>query len=179
MTNTTMLEGNYREIGRTLDFLAELGVPTVGLNALIYSGKGKEVGTGLSEDQLEPLLETAQEKTDRAGQRLIWYTPTTYCQFNPLEHDLGVKGCTAALYNMCVEPDGGVIPCQSYYQQLGDLLRDPWESIWQHPLSVQLRERQGLPEECAHCGLLFECGGGCPLSRQEQPLQVTAQSPIP
>lgn len=179
MTNTTMLEGNYREIGRTLDFLAELGVPTVGLNALIYSGKGKQVGTGLGEDQLEPLLEIAQEKTDRAEQRLIWYTPTTYCQFNPLEHDLGVKGCTAALYNMCVEPDGGVIPCQSYYQQLGDLLRDPWESIWHHPLAVQLRERRGLPEECAHCGLLFECGGGCPLSRQEQPIQVTADSPIP
>jgi len=38
--------------------------------------------------------------------------------------DLGVKGCTAALYNMCVEPDGGVIPCQSYYHQLGNLLTD-------------------------------------------------------
>ena len=178
MTNTTMLEDNHLELGQTLDFLAELGVPTVGLNALIYSGKGKEVGTGLSEDQLEPLLEIAQEKTDRAGQRLIWYTPTAYCHFNPLDHDLGVKGCTAALYNMCVEPDGGVIPCQSYYSRLGHVLQDPWESIWEHPLAVQLRERQGLPEECAYCGLLFECGGGCPLSRQEQLIQVSAQSPL-
>jgi radical SAM protein with 4Fe4S-binding SPASM domain len=39
--------------------------------------------------------------------------------------DLGVKGCTAALYNMCVEPDGAVIPCQSYYQPLGNLMSDP------------------------------------------------------
>ena len=38
--------------------------------------------------------------------------------------DLGVKGCTAALYNMCVEPNGDVLPCQSYYHPLGNLLRD-------------------------------------------------------
>lgn len=178
MTNTTMLENNYHELDQTLDFLADLGVPTVGLNALIYSGKGKEVGTGLREDQLEPLLDTARAKTEAAGQRMIWYTPTAYCQFNPLDHGLGVKGCTAALYNMCVEPDGGVLPCQSYYQQLGNLRTDPWSSIWNHPLSVQLRERRGLPDECDLCGLRFECGGGCPLSREEQLLQVSAHTPL-
>jgi len=26
--------------------------------------------------------------------------------------ELGVKGCTAAQYNMCVEPNGDVLPCQ-------------------------------------------------------------------
>ena len=52
--------------------------------------------------------------------------------------DLGVKGCTAALYNMCVEPDGNVLPCQSYYQPLGNLLNDEWDSIWNHPLAVPL-----------------------------------------
>ncbi len=47
MTNTTMLADNARTLAETLDFLAELGVPTVGLNALIYSGRGSTVGTGL------------------------------------------------------------------------------------------------------------------------------------
>ncbi len=46
MTNTTMLSTNLSTIPATLDFLAELKVPTIGLNALIYSGKGKNVGTG-------------------------------------------------------------------------------------------------------------------------------------
>jgi radical SAM protein with 4Fe4S-binding SPASM domain len=167
MTNTTMLQDNYRSLGETLDFLAELGVPTVGLNALIYSGHGLEVGTGLAEGELTPLLEIARTKTSQRGQRLIWYTPTQYCHFDPMQLELGVKGCTAALYNMCVEPDGSVLPCQSYYQPLGNLLHDSWQSIWNHPLSVSLRERRYVPEKCNNCVLLAECGGGCPLKYLE------------
>jgi radical SAM protein with 4Fe4S-binding SPASM domain len=163
MTNTTMLRTNADTIPATLDFLADTGVPTVGLNALIHSGRGAVVGTGLAESELTPLLEVARQKTEARGQRLIWYTPTQYCGFDPMALDLGVKGCTAALYNMCVEPDGGVLPCQSYYHQLGNLLKDDWEAIWNHDLAVRLRERQGLPEKCSGCALLAECGGGCPL----------------
>ncbi len=179
MTNTTMLKNNSPYLADTLDFLAELGVPTVGLNALIYSGKGLEVGTGLSENELPTLLGIARQKTAQHGQRLIWYTPTEYCRFNPLDHELGVKGCTAALYNMCIEPEGSIIPCQSYYQSLGNILQDDWASIWEHPLAVQLRERRNLPEQCVSCDLLIECGGGCPLARQADPQSSAPIEVIP
>ena len=167
MTNTTMLQDNVHTIPKTLDFLADLGVPTVGLNALIYSGRGANVGTGLDEHELTPILEMAQAKTEQYGQKLIWYTPTQYCNFDPTKLNLGIKGCTAALYNMCVEPDGAVLPCQSYYTPVGNLLTDSWDSIWNHDLSVKLRERQGLPNKCGDCDLLAECGGGCPLQFEE------------
>jgi radical SAM protein with 4Fe4S-binding SPASM domain len=164
MTNTTLLEENTRQMEATLDFLAEMGVPTVGLNALIYSGRGASVGTGLSESDLAPLMSLARRKTEQAGQRLIWYTPTQYCHFDPTQMELGVKGCTAALYNLCVESDGAVIPCQSYYQPLGNILHDPWPSIWEHDLARFLRERRYVPDACKECTILPECGGGCPLS---------------
>lgn len=163
MTNTTMLRTNLKTLPDTLDFLADLGVPTIGLNALIYSGHGLTVGTGLEEGELTPLLETATAKTAARGQRLIWYTPTQYCQYDPTLHALGVKGCTAALYSMCIEPNGDVLPCQSYYQSLGNVLDDSWDAIWNHQLSVQLRERRSLPDKCTNCSLLPACGGGCPL----------------
>lgn len=169
MTNTTLLTPNAPNIRHTLEFLAKLGVPTVGLNALIYSGQGTHVGTGLSEAVLPSLLDTAREITDRTGQRLIWYTPTRYCQFDPLSMDLGIKGCTAALYAMCMEPDGAVLPCQSYYQSLGNLLHDSWESIWNHDLAVSLRERKDIDPSCHACDLLQVCGGGCPLARMADP----------
>jgi radical SAM protein with 4Fe4S-binding SPASM domain len=173
MTNTTMLKENSPSLQETLDFLARLGVPTVGLNALIYAGHGKSVGTGLRESELPPLLDLARDHTARSGQRLIWYTPTQYCNFDPMQLELGVKGCTAALYNMCVEPDGGVIPCQSYYRQVGNILRDPWNAIWNHELSISLRERKNVPEKCHACALLSECGGGCPLTwPQSELLQI-------
>jgi radical SAM protein with 4Fe4S-binding SPASM domain len=163
MTNTTMLRTNAHTIPDTLDFLADLGVPTVGLNALIYSGSGLTVGTGLRESDLQPILEIAAQKTNARGQRLIWYTPTQYCEFDPSASNLGVKGCTAALYSMCIESNGNVLPCQSYYHSLGNILSDSWDSIWNHKLSVQLRERRSLPAKCVGCRMVAECGGGCPL----------------
>ena len=168
MTNTTLLDNNASKLQETLDFLAHEGVPTVGLNALIYSGKGRTVDTGLREEQLPELLNLAIGKTNVNQQRLIWYTPTQYCHFDPLMLDLGIKGCTAAYYNMCVEPDGSVIPCQSYYQAVGNILSDPWNQIWNHPLCLSLRNRQNIPDECKYCDFLQECGGGCPLARDQQ-----------
>jgi radical SAM protein with 4Fe4S-binding SPASM domain len=187
MTNTTILRQNSPYLGETLDFLAGLGVPTIGLNALIYSGHGLTVGTGLHESELPPLLELARQRTDSYGQRLIWYTPTQYCHFDPMQLELGIKGCTAALYNMCIEPDGGVLPCQSYYVQLGNLLFDPWEKIWNHDLSTSIRERRYAPSKCLTCTLFSECGGGCPLALQagqhliqpsDIPVTYTEMNPI-
>lgn len=175
MTNTTLLQENSPHLSETLEFLGGLGVPTIGLNALIYAGSGLTVGSGLDEASLPPLLEMARTYTDRSGQRLIWYTPTQYCHFDPVQMQLGVKGCTAALYNMCVEPNGSVIPCQSYYETLGNLLEVPWEEIWNHELALSLRERRDLPADCITCDLLTECGGGCPLQRRASPSAI----PIP
>ena len=174
MTNTTMLKTNVHEIPDTLDFLADLGVPTIGLNALIYSGHALTVGTGLKENELQPILDIATRKTSEHGQRLIWYTPTQYCEFDPTANNLGVKGCTAALYSMCIESNGNVLPCQSYYHPLGNMLTDPWDSIWNHKLSVQLRERQNLPSKCEACPVVAECGGGCPLQFEDHRKELIA-----
>jgi radical SAM protein with 4Fe4S-binding SPASM domain len=171
MTNTTLLRENAESIEATIDFLAELGVPTVGINALIYAGQGKTVGTGLREEELGPLLERVRVKTEAYGQRLIWYTPTQYCHFDPAQLQLGVKTCTAAQYNMCIEPDGAVLPCQSFYKPLGNFLRDSWDSIWNHELATWLRERKYVPTACRECAVLAECGGGCPLTLHNQPAQ--------
>ena len=144
MTNTTLLTNNYQALQETLQFLADIGVKRVGLNALIYSGQGEGVGTGLREEMLPDLLLLAREMVIRNNQKLTWYTPTQYCHFDPVLFDfqtLGVKGCTAALYNMCVEPDGKVLPCQSYYQPIGEMLKQPWETIWNHELALSLRKR--------------------------------------
>lgn len=179
MTNTTLLQSNAKSIDKTLHFLSELGVPTVGLNALIYSGRGANVNTGLQEETLPDLLNQAREITRQHGQKLIWYTPTQYCHFDPVQMELGVKGCTAALYNMCIEPDGSVLPCQSYYSSLGNLLDNTWLEIWEHPLAIQLRERSNAPAECKGCSFFPECGGGCPLARHHcQPIAVSYFSTV-
>ena len=122
MTNTTMLQDNSPFMGQTLDFLAKLGVPTIGLNALIYSGSGLNVGTGLSDSELPGLLDLAKQKTAQHNQRLIWYTPTDYCQFNPLDFGLGVKD-VRQLYIICALNRMGVsFPANP--------IINPWGIFW-------------------------------------------------
>ncbi len=171
MTNTTLLKLNSIYLKETMEFLAQLKVPTIGLNGLIYSGRGAETGIGIEENDLTALLALVVDLTQAHGQRLIWYTPTQYCHFDPVTYGLGVKGCTAASYNMCIEPDGTVLPCQSYYQPLGNMLIDEWANIWNHDLAVSIREKKHLPNTCNICNLLSECGGGCPLYLEEKVLQ--------
>ncbi len=169
MTNTTLLRSNSAYLADTLVFLADLGVPTIGLNGLIHSGRGADNAEALQESELAALLDIAKAHVESSDQRLIWYTPTQYCHFNPVDSGLGVKGCTAASYNMCIEPDGSVLPCQSYYQSLGNFLSDDWPSIWNSDLALTIRERRYAPESCRVCDLLSSCGGGCPLYFQQNP----------
>jgi radical SAM protein with 4Fe4S-binding SPASM domain len=171
MTNTTMTTENVSlpdgtGIEETIAFAASLGVPTFGCNSLIYSGSAVAVGSGIREDELVPILEKVKEATQAHAMRLIWYTPTQYCEFDPVGMELGIKGCTAARYNMCVEPNGDVIPCQSYYVALGNILTQPWDAIWDHELARYLRDRDFMMEKCYDCPDQILCGGGCPLYNQ-------------
>ena len=175
MTNTTLLQNNTKELKQTLEFLGGLGHPTIGLNGLIKSGRGATSLDGLDEKDLPTLLSMAQGITQKQNQRLIWYTPTQYCDFDPVFMGLGVKGCSAALYSMCIEPDGSVLPCQSYYQSLGNFLCNDWESIWHHEIALNLRDRHYILEKCRDCSLLKECGGGCPLTIQKNDINTCEQ----
>ncbi len=167
MTNTTMTTENVDHIEETIAFVASLGVPTFGCNSLIYSGAAVAVGNGIPEGELEPILERVKAATTAHHLRLIWYTPTQYCELDPVGMELGIKGCTAASYNMCVEPNGDVIPCQSYYVALGNILTDPWETIWNHELARYLRHHDFMMEKCYDCPDQILCGGGCPLYNRQ------------
>ena len=164
-TNTTLLTHNtsVEDVTALIDFLKETGVGTVGLNALIYSGKGKTVDSGIAPEKLSDVLEAAKEAVQRNGQRLLWYTPTQYCVFDPQNAGLGFKTCTAAKYSMCIEPDGNVLPCQSWYEPVGNILTDPWEKIWNAPLCIRLRNKEYMPQVCRGCESADVCSCGCPL----------------
>ncbi len=119
-------------------------------------------------DDLKELLPQIQVKARQLGVKFLWYTPTQYCQLNPVNLGLGVKSCSAARVNMCVGPSGEVYPCQSYFKSVGNSLTDSWEKIWTHPLCVSIRNREYAPEKCAGCPELTVCGGGCPLELREK-----------
>ncbi|MCK4497935.1 radical SAM protein [Candidatus Bathyarchaeota archaeon] len=169
-TNTTLNKQNADGFLETVDFIKDLGVAAFGCNSLIYSGKGVEVSGqfALQTEILEELLKEIKEKAAHLGLRFLWYTPTQYCQLDPVKLGLGVKSCTAAQVNMCVAPNGDVYPCQSFFESLGNVLKEKWTKIWNHPLAVKIRNREYIEQKCKECPQLTVCGGGCPLELENK-----------
>ncbi len=180
ITNTTLMKMNADEIEDTIRFLHDLGIRTFAVNGMIYSGGGFATGQAISEQHMSPILIRIRDTARQLGMRFLWYTPTQYCRLSPVELDIGAKRCNAGEYSLCVEPNGDVLPCQSYYVAAGNLLRDPWEKIWSGQLFRSFRDREldpqkhGLPEMCWECPDLPLCGGGCRIEREaQQGLRVT------
>jgi radical SAM protein with 4Fe4S-binding SPASM domain len=169
-TNTTLSKYNAAEFLETMDLLKELGIAAFGCNSLIYSGKARAIGKefALPLETLNELLPKIRDKANQLGLKFLWYTPTQYCRFDPVKLGLGVKSCTAANINMCVGSNGDVFPCQSYFESLGNILKDDWQKIWNSPLAVQIRNREYAEPKCKDCPQLQICGGGCPLELQKE-----------
>ncbi|MBN2345521.1 MAG: radical SAM protein [Candidatus Aminicenantes bacterium] len=164
LTNTTVTQANRQGLEEIVPFLKGLGVGSFAVNSIIKAGRSRHADRGaLSEEELLPLLDLLRRRAEGAGMRFTWYTPTQYCRLNPVEHDLGIKQCTAGKYNLAVEPDGTLIPCQSFYRPLGSVLNDPFAKLYGHDFLVALRRRDWVMDKCRGCEWLPTCGGGCPL----------------
>ena len=166
VTNTTLTRVNAGTFVETLRWLHGLGVRNTACNTLICSGHGAEhiKENGLDDASLRKVLAASCAAAGELGMTLQWYSPTCYNRgMNPVELGLGIKSCSAAAHNMTIQPDGTVIPCQSWPDSVGNILEDEWAAIWRHPTCVKLRERGFAPEECRGCEYETLCGGGCPL----------------
>jgi len=174
-TNTTLNKKNANDFMSTIDFINGLDVDAFGCNSLIYSGKAPAASQefALSTDDLKTLLPKIRDKAHLLGLKFLWYTPTQYCHFDPVQLGLGIKTCTAAMINACVGPNGDVYPCQSYFESLGNILTDPWDKIWNNPLAVKIRDRDYVEQKCKDCSQLQVCGGGCPLELQNKEHQCS------
>lgn len=172
ITNTTIMRSNIKHLDELVDFLYNLGIKTFAMNGMIYSGGGFEHPNAIDVCELASALEYVRELADEKGMRFLWYTPTEYCHFSPVEFDLGTKKCNAGEYSMCIEPNGDVLPCQSYYVSAGNIVEDSWEKIWNSELFQSFRMREEKPaefeleEKCWRCPDLSICGAGCRIERE-------------
>lgn len=172
ITNTTLMRANVDHADEIINFLFEIGIKTFAMNGMIYSGGGFDHSMAILEDEMPPILAGIRDQSNKLGMRFLWYTPTEYCRLSPVELEIGAKRCNAGEYSMCIEPNGDVLPCQSYYVSAGNILTDPWEEIWDGELFRSFRDREddpkwaGLPEKCWECPDLSLCGGGCRIERE-------------
>lgn len=172
ITNTTLMRRNMDHAEEIIDFLYDLGIRTFAMNGMIYSGGGFADPNAIPEEEMPALLVRVRDHAADKGMTFLWYTPTEYCRMSPVELEIGAKRCNAGEYSICIEPNGDVLPCQSFYVAAGNILRDEWRTIWRSDLFLSFRDREddpawaGLPEKCWECPDLPLCGGGCRIERE-------------
>lgn len=166
-TNTTLTRENADGFPELIRFLADLGVRYIGCNSLIKTGGGRNHKDAMDEAELEAILKKAVDVADELKLELSWFTPTCYLKLNPVNLGLGAKSCSACTTNMAIRPDGVVVPCQSWLHDegLGNILEEPWERIFNHPLARRIRAHELKDPKCGDCPHLAVCGGACQIEQ--------------
>jgi organic radical activating enzyme len=115
----TVNQKTLKSMDETLQKLAKLEVVSLSL--------------GLADTSLRDSLDKVLDKAANLGMKLAFDLPVPYSADNPVafetaEDDVPSGAGKSWLY---VEPDGDVLPAQGMADQvLGNLLRDPWDSIY-------------------------------------------------
>jgi MoaA/NifB/PqqE/SkfB family radical SAM enzyme len=117
----TVHKNTLEKMDETLEKLAELEVTSLSL--------------GMVDASLNDSMDVVRDGAANLGMQLTFDLPVPYSDDNPVafetaEDEVPSGAGKAWLY---VEPDGDVLPAQGMAEQvLGNLLTDPWESIYQH-----------------------------------------------
>jgi len=165
--NATLTKKNKDDIFNLIDLAKRLKVPTVSTNAIINSGRGvlAKHDIGVTEAQLQELLIRAKKYAEERDIKFNWFLPTCYKNLDPIKLGFGQRNCSAFNVNMMIQPDGTVIPCQSWtHENLGSFIRTKWEDIWNSRLANKIRAHEFADKECFDCEYFEKCGGGCPLN---------------
>ncbi len=115
----TLTDKNIDQVSNILDGLAKAGVTSLSISA--------------SSEETSKDLPLVQRRCAEMGFSLVWDLPVPYSADNPINKELSefaekLEGSGKTwLY---LEPDGDVLPAQGVFKQLGNLLTDPWETIW-------------------------------------------------
>jgi hypothetical protein len=114
----TLTLQNVVNTSQILERIAKLGVKAVSLSA--------------SDPALHSSLIKFHDQAASLGLTLVWDLPVPYSAFNPVALETQMDDLPAGAGHswLYIEPDGDVLPAQGVNQVLGNILKDPWETLW-------------------------------------------------
>jgi len=161
-TNTTLNKVNIPHVFELIDIIKSIGLDKFSMNLVIPCGsadKNKDIWVKYSE--IGKVIKKVKNYSNNKGLKFIWYSPLPFCIFNPVKQGLGGKGCAALKGLLSVDPEGNIIPCSSFYEPVGNLLEQDFESIWFSSKAEFYRKRKFAGSECKKCELFEKCTGAC------------------
>lgn len=164
-TNSTICTGNRGNLIDLVNFIrSTFKFPYLSMNMVIKTGITRDnENINISYTSIAEIIEPVIKHCEAIGIKLVWYSPTPYCLFNPVDRNLGSKSCACISGLLSVDPYGEILPCSSYNRGVGSLLKHSFEYIWNSDEAVYYRERRYQPPVCSNCEYVRLCGGACPL----------------
>lgn len=176
-------KNNYEEAFQVTDLAAELGVNSVLVTRLVPFGRGKEMEElMLSPAQVKTLYTKLGEDADAAvtflegGQgvfvnrlRCDWPVICTGGCFTSVMDVINKNGshCQVGRSYIAVMSDGTCYACRRMPINVGNLLTQSFEEMWNHPFLWKMRKKNAyMKEKCQKCPfntdprLNFTCMGG-------------------
>jgi radical SAM protein with 4Fe4S-binding SPASM domain len=163
-TNTTINRLNKQSLAKLVDISKELGTNRLSMNMLMPCGNAaNNKDLWVSYTEIGEIVREVGFYAKEKGVEFMWYSPTPFCIFNPVEYGLGNKTCAAAHGLLSVNPLGDILPCSSLNISLGNLLKNNFDEIWFSKKALYYRMLEFAPSSCKSCSLFYVCGAGCPI----------------
>lgn len=164
-TNTTITKDNLEECpGFPYYVKKEFGNDKFSMNLVIPSGSSSINDNILVKySEIGPYLEEIIRASEQHEVEFMWYSPVPMCMFNSVAYGLGNKGCAACDGLLSAAPNGDILPCSSFADSVGNLLKEDFSTIWESRKAKNYREKYLAHPVCKKCADFSICNGACPL----------------
>ena len=162
--NTTLNKMNVKEALSFPSFYHSLHLDRFSMNMVIPTGSTAEYqNIRLSYAETIPVIEEIRKESEKFNIDFLWYSPIPIRMYNTIVKGLGNKGCAACDGLLSVNSKGEIIPCASWDLPIGNLVKHPFQKIWNSKNSRTIRNKQKAPSQCQGCDHFTICQGTCPL----------------
>jgi MoaA/NifB/PqqE/SkfB family radical SAM enzyme len=136
-----------QELEATVEEMAELGVDNIAFVAYVLTDEpaSDEKDNALASAALPQLEARVEEAATRTQMRFLWVPPMPRRSEIPLAAQVRQGPRCAEDTAVRVEPNGEVIPSRGPIRSVGNILKDDWETIWQHDAFRIYREKVAPP----------------------------------
>ncbi|MEO0227053.1 MAG: radical SAM protein [candidate division WOR-3 bacterium] len=163
-TNTTVSRHNIDYLPEILKLIKSLGLRRLSMNLMIPCGSAeKRRDLWVSYSEIGQHILKIKYLAQRENIQFLWYSPVPMCEFNPIAYGFGNKSCAAITGLLSIDPLGNVLPCSSWREPVGSLLRNSFKKIWHSPMLSYFKNADYAPAECHQCTEFKICKGACPL----------------
>ena len=164
----SITENNAHELPAMIDFARSCGARVLNIFFLICTGRGESV-TDLTPQRYEQILGELIEAQEQCSDLIIRARCAPH--FKRVAHQrkpgsalnrisgLDGDGCIAGTHYCRITPEGAVTACPYIPDEVGNIRRDPFKTLWATSPAMQLLREPELRGACGVCEYRKLCGG--------------------